>query len=168
MRESILNFDENHKLLSSNTDLSGNNNTNIDNITSNYSYDTKINLDRISVMSTKDNPNEFEKFNFDSDMKKYKMGKFYGNISQNKNISDDNLSRISGQRSVTSVMSKKNKFSNSNLNNITSANNSTSNCNRVSAKFQVSITDSTQISDEQAGLLVLESLRDSMNNIEKK
>lgn len=88
-----------------------------------------LNLDKGSVMSYKENPNEFETFNFDRDMHKSKLGKFYGinNLNQNKNTHDDSSQMSLGQRSLKSERSK--KFGFSFLYKNPSANNSNSNLN---------------------------------------
>jgi hypothetical protein len=97
VRQSILSFEEYNTTLSlgsgNDLSLSGNLNINRNNYKSTASYETKgnLNLDRFSIISSKDNPNEFEKFNFESEEKKYKIGKFYGNgstLNINKDYND--------------------------------------------------------------------------------
>lgn len=108
MRQSILSFEEYNTTFSLGigNDLTGNLNINRINNKSTASYETKgnQNLDRFSLISSKDNPNEFEKFNFDSEDKKYKIGKFYGNGNGgyenrygngNKNTAYNDISTIS-------------------------------------------------------------------------
>ena len=123
MRQSILSFDEYNTIRSFVSAAELNGNSDINNLTTNTCYDAKGNLDRISFMSSKDNPNEFEKFNFDPDSKKYRVVRFYGN----KNKTDDDISRNShqsnGQKSTKSENPKKLGFSFINK----SSNNSNSN-----------------------------------------
>lgn len=133
MRENILTFDEYNTILSfgSANDLTGNNlSNNLLSQNSNSHYD-KANLDRISIMSSKDNPNEFETFNFDSDLRKYRMGKFYGsNNLKHSNINQDNISNSNisiSQRSIKSERSRKFGFSFLNKNSF--GNNSNPNLN---------------------------------------
>lgn len=128
MKESLINFDECNTIITNNSQNINNNTNNTNNSQSfsvnfsssgNKNLNSQTNLSRISIMSTKDNPNEFETFNFDK-TRKNKVVKFYGNY--NNNSSNTNTNTID-DKSIKSDKTKKTGFSFIDKNNI-SINNS--------------------------------------------